>query len=1080
MSSDSFNIVTAAIARLRSSTHQSIQHLWRYNTCDLSIARVMEAWDHGFNQGWSWAIPNSKGHLSWEQGRQARWFAQTFIIPDQLTGYPLAGLLLRLKLTWWAEQADIFVDGQLVQQGDLFDHTARIVLATAVPGKSIHLAIRLVSPEHDSGALVHSDCLYEFPSHWQGVEPGFIADELEVVLGFVNHLAPEQLDELSFMVNQVDWKRFLLSNDRPFQDSILQAFRQTLQPFSEGIKQRHIALLGFSHLDLAWLWPAAETWDVARRTFSSAVNLIKKYPELIVGFTSPVLYAWLEQHHPHLFAAIQSLVHQGRWEMIAGLWVEPECNLISGESLTRQVLYGQRYLTQKFGNPSRTAWLPDSFGFCWQLPQILRQGGFDYFITQKLRWNDTNSYPHELFWWQSPDGTSILSLMSAPIGEGIEPVKMAHYLWEWEKKTGIPHALWLPGVGDHGGGPTEDMLEIVRRWQHSSLFPKIEFCQSVAYLDRISQEFPVGVNHSDVHHPLHFQSTNLPNDRQLNPSLPIHNRDLYLEFHRGCYTSHGDQKWWNRRCEGWLYQAELWSSLASFLTSFPYPQTSLEQAWKLMLFNQFHDILPGSSIPQVFADANRDWEKVRSITEVTLHSALESIAQIIHLSEPLHPQDRPFLVFNCLNWERSQVVSIPLCDVSRPWFIYDYQGRPCSTQMDHEGQLLLQVESIPSIGYRLYWLSEYPPITQNLDLQSSCLPQALFPSSDPPVLETDILRVTLDPQTGNIADIYDKLNQRSVLDGVGNELQAFQDCGQYWDAWNIDPHYADHPLPPPQLESMECREYGPLSYRWRIVRRLGQSWIQQDYLLRKGSSVFQIETLVDWQEDQTLLKTAFPLAIHGDWVTYEVPYGAITRRTQPITPQEKAEWEVPALQWADLSDGQYGISLLNDCKYGHDAQPNQLRLTLLRSPNWPDPRSDRGRHHFTYALYPHRGSWQSANTVREGYALNQPLTVWFPNPLPNSSPAHLPPESSFLSFGCPNVILSALKQSEANPDRLIMRCYECHGELAHLYFMSCLPLRIGQIVSLVETPLRGVDDQGSLSINPWTITSYELLKGDTP
>ncbi|MFM7613287.1 MAG: alpha-mannosidase, partial [Synechococcales cyanobacterium] len=171
MSSDSFNIVTAAIARLRSSTHQSIQHLWRYNTCDLSIARVMEAWDHGFNQGWSWAIPNSKGHLSWEQGRQARWFAQSFIIPDQLTGYPLAGLLLRLKLTWWAEQADIFVDGQVVQQGDLFDHTARIVLATAVPGKSIHLAIRLVSPEHDSGALVHSDCLYEFPSHWQGVEP---------------------------------------------------------------------------------------------------------------------------------------------------------------------------------------------------------------------------------------------------------------------------------------------------------------------------------------------------------------------------------------------------------------------------------------------------------------------------------------------------------------------------------------------------------------------------------------------------------------------------------------------------------------------------------------------------------------------------------------------------------------------------------------------------------------------------------------------------------------------------------------------------------------------------------------------
>ncbi len=351
------------------------------------------------------------------------------------------------------------------------------------------------------------------------------------------------------------------------------------------------------------------------------------------------------------------------------------------------------------------------------------------------------------------------------------------------------------------------------------------------------------------------------------------------------------------------------------------------------------------------------------------------------------------------------------------------------------------------------------------------------------MLENELLRAVVDPNTGDLNSVFDKIYQREVLSGAGNQLQAFQDTGQYWDAWNIDPNYAQHPLPPTQLKSIEWVERGVVRSCLRVVRQLGQSQFCQDYVLEAGSPLLKIVTTVDWQERHVLVKAAFPFNLEANYVTYEIACGAIKRPTQPHTPAEQAKWEVPALRWADLGDETYGVSLLNDCKYGYDAQPSQLRLTLLRSPSWPDPEADRGIHRFTYALYPHSGSWQSAGTVRRGYELNLPLQVLLCESGESPTSTWLPPVGQLLDLQAENIVLMAFKQSEDTSNQWILRCYECHGEPASLWMKSDLDLALAHPVDLLERPVQPSElllDKQSYSILPWKIATFMLSSPKSP
>jgi len=849
---------------------------------------------------------------------------------------------------------------------------------------------------------------------------------------------------------------------------------------------------------MAWLWTVSETWKAAERTFQSVLNLQKDFPELTFAHTTPALYEWMEQNRPSLFAQIQEQVKAGKWEIVAGFWIEPELNLISGESIVRQVLYGQRYLQEKFGNLCPIAWVPDTFGFTWQLPQILKQGGIEYFVTQKLRWNDTTNFPYEIFYWQAPDGTQILSVMSAPIGEFIDPVKMANFVWKLEQKTGLQTSLWLPGVGDHGGGPTRDMLEVARRWQQSPFFPQMEFGTALEYLEGIrnqksgirSQESEVRSNERDrgdagdlISYASPSRSSSPPPHIPISSSLPVWNSELYLEYHRGCYTTHADQKQHNRSAEKALYEAELWAALATIATATPYPKAELEDLWKQVLFNQFHDILPGSSITPVFDEANEVWKKVMVACWQIIVQAERSLAQNIAVPAPPDPDAQLLVVFNPLNWIRTEIVSTDIWVQSndrRDWQVCDLNGTAIAHQSQYRppGNSLYCIsfvaENIPAIGYRAYWLCP-----GNTPAKLLNLPTHEF------VLENEFLRVAINSLTGDIASIFDKAHQREVLSAPGNQLQAFEDKGQYWDAWNIDPNYVEHPLPTAKLIRIETRDstfqdvvYQPLGafqHRVYVERQIGQSIFQQTYILEQDSPLLKIETHVDWQERHTLVKAAFPLNLEADFATYEIPCGAIQRTTKPQTDAEKAQWEVPAMRWADLSDGNYGVSLLNDCKYGYDAQPNQLRLTLLRGSEWPDPEADKGPHTFTYALYPHAGDWKQGQTVRRGYELNVPLHLVQLDVDKISRSAALPPVGSLLSLGAENLMLMTLKQAEDSESEWILRCYECFGEVAQLNFQSCLNLKLEHPVDLLERPSHCQTNQGqTVTIRPWQIASFKM------
>ncbi|PSN77842.1 alpha-mannosidase, partial [filamentous cyanobacterium CCP4] len=455
-----------ALDRLRALSQKDVRDTW-HQSFSLPEMQTIPSGDVG--QTWPLATLDDRSYITWPRGNVPLWLRQRFTWPTDLNGYPLEGLTARLALRWWANQADIFVNGELIQTGDIFDCWTRIVLSDrVVPGESVDVSLKLLSPGHDEGALVQAQLVFETVGD-NCPEPGFVADELAVLATYLAQFEPEKLALVTEALSRIDWslsgnsvtksgaeadldrreKRDCglhqlslagtLRERERFHQSLL-ALRTSLAHFSPWLKQRTMHCLGHAHLDLAWLWPVADTWQAAENTFRSVLALQRDFPELTFSHSSPALFTWLEEHRPELFAAIQQQVKAGRWAIDAGLWVEPDLNLPGGEAIARQILYGQRYCAEKFGGISAIAWLPDTFGFCWQLPQLLAQGGIRYFATQKLRWNDTNPFPHDLFTWQGPDGSEITGVTLPPIGTDIDPVAMAQYACQWEAKTGCRDA----------------------------------------------------------------------------------------------------------------------------------------------------------------------------------------------------------------------------------------------------------------------------------------------------------------------------------------------------------------------------------------------------------------------------------------------------------------------------------------------------------------------------------------------------------------------------------------------------------------------------------------------------------------
>jgi alpha-mannosidase len=771
-----------------------------------------------------------------------------------------------------------------------------------------------------------------------------------------------------------------------------------------------------------------------------------EFPEFRFSQSQAILYEFTKINYPDIYKQIKRRITEGRWEPIGSTWVEPDCNIPNGESFIRQILFGKRFFKQEFGIDSEIIWLPDTFGFNWALPQILKKSGINYFYTSKLTWNDTTVFPFNSFWWQGIDGTKILAHAS-PVGlEGQIAPKFLIESGKSAEQSAMPPILQTFGYGDGGGGPTKEHLELAIILKTLTGLPSSILSSVREFFKQIEE-----------------QSAN----------LPTWNNELYLETHRGTYTTHAWIKKENRLSETLLYTSELLSTIAMIfgksIALRRYPKNELDQAWKKLLLNQFHDIIPGTAIADVYKDTQDDYQWIKGTCLAIIQNCIQGFSKVNRKSRT----EFQFSIFNPLNWARNEYIELFIKSKDKHFSIEDEKGKSIIYQIVKnnklEQRLLCYVEDIPAFGFK------------------NLIVRAQHGSADSFVpwktsthgLESPLFKVHLDCK-GTFSSIYAKHHRRELIQKGkrGNIFYTFQDIPKQWEAWNIESDYEKYKIELWKFKHMKFIEHGPLRATIRLEFKSDNgSTISQDVLLYHQLPRIDFQTSVRWLERQTLMKVAFPFNLKRPNATYEIPFGAINRSTKPTIGWDKAKFEVPSQQWADISDTKFGISLLNDSKYGYDAKENTLRLTILRSPHYPHTNEpwcsdedliDQGNHTFCYSIYPHNNNWAQGETVRRARELNNPIIV-FPNSIVEGIP-------SILTSSKPNIIVDAIKKAENN-DSIIIRIHEAHGIATESAFHLNVNSKDVLECDLLENDLKPIKikrDKLSLKFRPFEIKTIKI------
>ena len=757
-----------------------------------------------------------------------------------------------------------------------------------------------------------------------------------------------------------------------------------------------IAVTGHAHIDLAWLWPYGETRRKLRRTFHTALGLLERSPDFIFNQSTAHYYAQVEEDDPELFAAIRARVAEGRWEPLGAMWVEPDTNMPTGESLVRQLLYGQRYFERAFGAVSNVCWLPDCFGFSPALPQLLRQAGVDSFFTIKVNWSETNKFPHDLFWWEGLDGTAVLGhTFDNPLAGYNGFVRPDGTVPNWANFRGkVDHdeTLLAVGYGDGGGGVTPDM--IAREVQLRD-FPALP----AAHWSRVDKFFARAHERARVR------------------ELPVWSGEIYLELHRATLTSQSGVKRKHRRAERGLITAETLACLAHLLGGAPPP--SLEPLWRVTLKNEFHDILPGSSIHEVYEDAERELDEVILAAQAEQAAALSALVGLA----PPGAQDALLVVNPSLDARQLEA------EIAGAGFVSTGETvGPLSVR------ILRRAALAPSPG-----LSISPRIVENAHLRAE--------------LAAD----------GTLASLVHKPSGREALADRGNQLWVYpQDKPRSWDAWDVEEDYSASGEELTALESLEISEAGPHRARFRVVRRWRHSTIVQEIGLTAAGRRLDIRTHIDWRDRRALLRTLTPARVKARHAVGECAFGVIERPTHANTSWEQAAFEWVAHRFIALGEPGFGLALLNDAKYGHSARGNVLGLSLVRGPIYPDPLADEGEQSFTYALMPYAGAWHEAGVREEAEALNQPLPTIL---APGLAEGELQP----LIVTGP-AALAGLKVAE-DGNGLVLRVYEPAGRRGVVTPTAPPGWRVAGAVDLLERPI-----EAPAELRPFELRSWRLVR----
>ncbi|PWH14137.1 MAG: alpha-mannosidase [Anaerolineae bacterium] len=779
----------------------------------------------------------------------------------------------------------------------------------------------------------------------------------------------------------------------------LRAGRARLKPVLEkrnGPTMPTLHAFGHAHIDVAWLWPLQHTERKMAMTMLNQLLLFEEYPEYRFLQSQPHLYWMMEQRYPEIFARIRQAVREGKIIADGGMWVEADTNLSGGESLIRQILYGRQYFREVLGVESRILWLPDVFGYSGALPQILAGCGMEGFATQKITWayNGGEPFPYNTFWWEGIDGTAIPAHIFTDYNSEMRP---GHVLERWNtrlQKTGIRSMLMAFGWGDGGGGPTRDHLEYYRRVQDLEGLPRVQMSSPAAFF-------------ADL------RAQGLPRERYVG--------ELYFQAHRGTYTSQARTKRGNRKSEFALREAELWGALAAVSGGFAFGPQHLQTAWRRVLLNQFHDVLPGSSIRRVYEEAEAAYAETMAEAEATTRAAIQT------LTEKAEGQT----LFNSLSWPRRALAQT--------------------------ADSLVEVE-IPACGWAVVPAQATPPADS---VQIRLEPDGF-------TLENALLRARFD-SLGQLVSLWDKETDCERMAAPGNVFHLYKDVPTFWDAWDLDSMTEQIPVPCDSPAEIEIAQEHPLVVAVRVRRKLHDSSLEQVIRLRHASRRIDFETVIDWQERHKLLKVSFPLEIHTNEVLSEIQFGHIRRPNHRSRQFDQDRFEICNHKWSALVEEGRGAAVLNDSKYGLSALGKTINLTLLKAAMAPDMTADRGLQTFTYALYTWNGPLLNSGLLREAYDLNAPVQMV------NGAPAA--PRGSFFQLDRENIVLETVKPAEDGSGDVILRLYEAMRTATRCTLTAFRPLRAALQTNLLEEPLQPLNPQGerlTLDFRPFEIKTLRI------
>ncbi len=1010
----------------------------------------------------------------WGGHREYYWFDTTITIPQEFDGQCVVyGLTTGRESGWDATnpQFTVYVNGKLRQGFDVNHHD--IVLSEcAAAGEQYRIVLSAFTGDQNFSLALDSQIRVldrRTEKYFYDISVPFNLAELKED---DDRDCIRILTALNESLNLVDFRK-------PWSESYYASLETAQRYLDEnfykkecGHSEQTVYCVGHTHIDVAWKWTLAVTEDKAVRSFSTVLELMRRYPEYIFMSSQAQLYQYVKKNAPEVYEEIKERVREGRWEVDGGMWVEADCNLSSGEALVRQFLYGQRFFEEEFGVKNCMLWLPDVFGYSAALPQIMQKSGLPYFMTTKINWNEFNKMPYDTFLWEGIDGSRVLThfIPTRDFNEKGKPGKTNFFttynglinpsqvLGGWDRysqKYLNDEVLNSFGYGDGGGGPTADMLE-----NHRRLEKGLPGCPQTR-MSTAGDFFRL-----------------LEKNVRDHKYLPSWVGELYLEYHRGTYTSMARNKKWNRKSEFAYENLETYGLMNYLWNEGSYPEEMLKEGWEVILRNQFHDILPGSSIKEVYDDSKVEYEAILSENAAYTADTLEQIVRGISVGEG------NLVVFWPNSTEAAGAVTFEddgSCGEPVSVGAADSSSRDVyPVQRIADGTYIFCPQKLPSKGYQTFAVNYQEMETDGIRTEEKfCRMDNICSGSmiiTPSIMENDYIRLELN-EKGRFSRMYDRQHAREILKpgAVGNVIMTYEDRPHNYDAWDVNHYYMEKSWEADDVQSIEVTECGPVRGCVRVKRNYLDSTICQEIYLYADSPRVEIRNVIDWKEDHIFMKALFPVDVHTNEATFDIQFGNVKRPTHSNTSWDMARYEVCMHKWVDLSEDGYGVAMLNDCKYGCSVMDGVIGLSMLKCATDPNPEADKELHEFTFSILPHEGDFRHGEVIREAFALNNPAAAV--RKAGGRKEMKLPASASLAAVDQPNVIIESVKMAE-DDDAMIVRVYECYNRRTDAVLTLGVPIQEAYLCNLMEENGEAAafaENQIPFRIRPYEILTFKVL-----